>query len=233
MCTQAYVQCLEEQMEDTKCLVKQLTSQLEATKSQLSEAKVQIQSLECALRNERLQRKSPNQPSHSTPAISDDLGCEPEMEVQLSDISDSYLKTKSGKKVSFPQMKAASEGNLLSLKKQPSPVTTLKDHRKFRHSITFGEDSFIYSGFIDVQYHSNLTDKVKERKRKTRKGKNKAERKECRGQGNSASGGLTSDTLHGKPSTKKIARTFGRGDMKKEKRDSGIIRDSFTDTDSC
>ena len=229
MSYQAYVQYLEEQMEDTKSLVKQLTTQLEETKTQLSQAKSKIQNLESTLQNERLQRESPKQPTHSTPAVSDT--CAP-MQVQLSNISDSCPKTKSWKSVSFARTKAASEGNLLLLKNnKKQPLPKLADQTRFRHSITFGEDSFFYNGFLDVEFHTSVTDRMKERKRKTRKEKGKVGRHDDCKQEKSVDGNLPSHKLQDTSSKNKSLKTSRRKDWKKEKRDSGIIGDGFNDSD--
>ena len=226
---QAYVQYLEEQMENQRNVVLSLSSQLDATRSQLEQARVQIKSLECTLHSERLQHNSSTQPSHSTPAITntsgDSLSCG-QIDTQLSDVSDgcpTVSKPKSRKSVSFAMTKAASEGNLMQLRNQGKlDFPSLKDQTKFRHSITFGDHN-LYSGFLDVEHHSNVTNKFKERKRKTRKQREKSDnRKKSENNSDSPS---NSDV---------VLRT--KGNRKREKRDSGIIHDSFntngTDSDS-
>ena len=198
-------------MENTKSIVTELTSQLEATKSQLSEARSQIRSLEWDLR----QHQSPVPPGHSTPAANCSALRHKLPDVQLSDISDTCpAQSKSRKSVSFAQGKSASEGNLLQLKRK---FPTLKDQSGFRHSITFGDDSFLYNGFLDVEFHSNVTRKMKERKHKAKKGKTHKQKD------------AYSRDIENKDD--KPARIRKRGERKKEKRDSGIIGDSCTDSD--
>lgn len=217
----AYVQFLEEQMENTKSIVTELNSQLEATKSQLSEARSQIRSLEWSLR----QRQSPDPPGHSTPAGNSSV-LRHVMDVQLSDISDTcpVAGTKSRKSVSFAQTKSASEGNLLQLKrKRQQNLTTLKDQNSLRHSITFGEDSFLYNGFLDVEFHCNATREMKERKHKASKSKESGKRHK-----------RETDATGREVKTKernKLARTRQSREHEKEKRDSGIIGDSCTDSE--
>jgi hypothetical protein len=206
-------------MENTKSIVTELTCQLEATKSQLSEARSQIRSLEWNLR----QRHSPDPPGHSTPATNSSV-LRHAMDVQLSDISDTCPGPKARKSVSFPQTKSASEGNLLQLKRRGRPnFPTLKDESGFRHSITFGDDSFLYNGFLDVEFHSNVTRKMKERKRKVRKGKVavKKQRYEVENSGHQ---------IKNKEKDKPV-RTRKSREHEKEKRDSGIIGDNCTDSD--
>jgi hypothetical protein len=206
------VQYLEEQMENTKSVVTELVSQLEATKSQLSEARAQIRSLEWQVR----QQHSPDPPGHSTPTTNN--GCHA-LDVQLSDISDTTCpRPKSRKNVNFAQTKSVSEGNLLQLKRRAqADLPSLRDQSCFRHSITFGEDSFLYSGFLDVEFHSNVTRKMKERKRKTKAGKKLKQQ-------NSA------HEMKNKETDKRV-RTQKKTEHEKEKRDSGIIGDSCTESD--
>ncbi|XP_028410185.1 uncharacterized protein LOC114532792 isoform X2 [Dendronephthya gigantea] len=207
--SRAYVQFLEEQMENTKSVVMELNSQLEATKSQLSEARAQIKSLEWSLRHRPF-----SDPGHSTPAAN----CgelRHTLDTQLSDISDPCSSSKTRKNVSFAQTKSFSEGNLLQLKRQrQTNFPTLKDGSGFRHSITFGEDSFLYNGFLDLEFHSNVTRKMKERKRKAR---GKKQRHEA--------------STHEIENVDKLSRTRKRAEHKREKRDSGIIGDGCTDSD--
>ena len=206
-------------MENTKSIVTELVSQLEATKSQLSEARSQVRSLEWSLQ----QRHSPDPPDHSTPATSSTV-LRHAMDVQLSDISDTCPGPTARKSVSFAQTKSASEGNLLQLKrKAQANFPTLKDQSGFRHSITFGEDSFVYNGFLDVEFHSNVTRKMKERKRKVRKGK-EASRKL-----NHEDENLMHEIKNKKKG--KPERIWKTREYKKDKRDSGIIGDSCTDSD--
>lgn len=203
------MQFLEEQMANTKSVVMELNSQLEATKSQLSEARSQIKSLEWSLRH----RPFPD-PGHSTPAAnSGEL--RHTMDPQLSDISEPCPASKTRKNVSFAQTKSFSEGNLFQLKRQrQTNFPTLKDRSGFRYSITFGEDSFLYNGFLDLEFHSNVTRKMKERKRKASAKKQKRE-----------------TSSHEFENTDKLSRTCKTRDHKREKRDSGIIGDGCADSD--
>lgn len=218
------MQFLEEQIENTKSIVTELSSQLDATKSQLSEARTHIRSLEWKLR----QRPSPDPPEHSTPTCNSNV-LRHVMDIQLSDISDTCPAPKVRKSVSFAQTKSASEGNLLQLKRQGQQhFPTLKDQNGFRHSITFGEDSFLYNGFLDVQFHSNVTTKMKERKRKARKPK---EAEKDRKQENSLRHSTRRDKNQNKEKDKLPRTCKSKPERKKEKRDSGIIGDSCTDSD--
>ena len=208
-------------MENTRSIVTELTSQLEATKSQLSEARSQIRSLEWSLR----QHQSPDPPGHSTPAASSSV-LRHAMDVPLSDISDTcpVTRPKSRKSVSFAQTKSASEGNLLQLKRKRQPnLTTLKDQSSHRHSITFGEDSFLYSGFLDVEFHCNVTRKMKERKHKAGKGKESSKR--YKREADNSGGEIKNKERN------KLVRTRQGIQQEKEKRDSGIIGDSCTDSE--
>ena len=205
-------------MENTKSVVTELVSQLQATKSQLSEARSRIQSLEWQVR----QQHSPDPPGHSTPTTNNRALCHV-MDVQLSDISDTTCsRPKPRKNVNFAQTKSVSEGNLLQLKRRAQAnFPILKDQSCFRHSITFGDDSFMYSGFLDVEFHSNVTRKMKERKRKSTKGKEADKKLKQQN--------LAHEITH-KEKDKHI-RTQLRRDRKKEQRDSGIIGGSSTESD--
>lgn len=212
-------------MENTKSIVTELTSQLNATKSQLREARSQIRSLEWRLR----QRPSPDPPGHSTPTAYNCRVLRHDVDEQLSNISGTCPKPRATRKsVNFAQTKSASEGNLLQLKRRTQPhCLGVKDQNSFRHSITFGEDSFVYNGFVDVEFHSNVTRNMKERKRKSMNGKNsgrKQKQQVAHEQSNSTH-------IVENKATSKSSWTQKRGRHEQEKRDSGIIRDGSTDSE--